>query len=44
MKLIGMATVAVLLGALVHMIGESAWNLAEGQQIWWNGDGSDEDV
>ena len=43
MRLLGMAAFAVLLWALVHGIGGAMWDLADGQQIWWNGEGSDED-
>lgn len=37
MRLLGMAAFAVILWAIVHGIGESMWDLADGQELWWNG-------
>lgn len=33
---------AVLFG-LANVIGGAMWSLADNMQIWWNGEGSDED-
>lgn len=43
MRLLAMAAFAVILWALVHGIGGAMWDLADGQQIWWNGEGSEDD-
>lgn len=42
MRMIAMAAFAVLLWALVHGIGGAMWDLADGQQIWWEGVMEDE--
>lgn len=33
---------AVLFG-VANIIGGAMWSLADSMQIWWNGEGSDED-
>ena len=42
MRLLAMAAFAVFLWALVHGIGGAMWDLADGQQIWWEGVMEDE--
>ena len=33
----------VILFAIANLIGGAMWDLADGMDLWWNGEGSDED-
>ena len=33
----------VILFAIANLIGGAMWDMAEQMQVWWNGEGSDED-
>lgn len=32
-----------ILFTVANVIGGAMWDMADGQQIWWNGEGSDDD-
>lgn len=35
--------VLTVLGIIANVIGGAMWDMADGMDLWWNGEGSDED-